>query len=1547
MRKIVLLALLFISVGKMFAQVNMQSGSATFSLPMFNWQDGKSRLNSVVSINYSSGSGLKTDDVASNIGQGWNLVAGGVITRMQVGEPDDQKPFVDGSNDLRKYPAGYLYNPVTADNGCPLALMNYPIYKDRNHLYKERNEVAADRELDYFSFQFNGRTGVFVLKKSDSTGVLLGDARIKISFNTGDMTGSQTRTRIKSFTIQDENGLIYRFQNFYSKAKVLKNSYCDPNLIQDLTQPEFNSGTIYHQYAFDDATIPNPYVINSWYLAEIEDPLIFPTRKVTFNYTSRNIDAQAGSDIAYYADKNYAILSRKRSLLITQDITSITYPDGHSVTLNYGANRVDLNGSKVLSSVDIVYNFQYISKYQLNTSYMMLNRYGIPETDFQKQVARLCLRSVVQYGPLLNGYNEPYYFDYYLGSGLSNDDIVPPPFSYAKDVWGYYNGAESSGTDGVSIGNNITALTKPLWEHTMGEIRGLVFLRTTTAAAVTLNPKTGYARNGLLKQVRYPAGGSLTYEYEQNSGVLDVSTTTIGGVHVARTKLVDGGYTNDCDHPLVTNYNYVLNGSVSSSLWGLEMPRNSLQIGNHYAPASKYYKFLAGCVYRYKYPGIQSKEQAVDLNGGQLFAIAFSEVMNWVSVVTTVIDAISYAARLSGPGSVIIDGIGAVLNFALTCFSSNNIDTVNGIYYNFDFNAVNPLPSQYSRVEVVEGDGGNGKTVFEFTSDADYAIWEPANPTGSMKQRFANWAYGLPKITTWYDKDGYKVKQTENKYEFNYAKQSFPKTGDYAFPSCKCEVKENYSQMSSSWENPASYDPATTFIKTSAAGFPVQVAIYDVFSGRIQLKETDERIYKQGTSSYAEVVTNYEYHTYGATNDNLLPYKILTRQSNGVRNMKLVTYSVDYNTTGDALAALRANNIVAEPVSSSNYVYADTGMIMTYQRIPGEVENRILSAQSLSDVDGEYPAIEKQDNEENEKDDATDAIVNSPDDGYWKILNETVTEFTTVANGNIKPYRTLVQRFSQPTYPYTLYVAPGSASNPAGYKETQTFAYDSRSNLVEMKDEGGHIVTNIYGYDDKYIIASVINASAADVPAYTSFETNDQGRWQVNGTPYFGGTVVVTGTGAFTLAGSNSLSANINTAKAYTLSCWATSGVSVSGSAVLAKSGPTINGFTYYEFNVPQGVATVIVTGNCLIDELRLYPSNARMRTIAYSPVIGKTSETDENNRTTYYEYEQLGRLRFIKDDKGNIVKMYEYNTAKKPGGCISDFTNLPVKEIFTRNNCGSGYQAESYEYTIAAGTFHSSISQEDVDRQVQQYINDHAQIEANANGSCSVLYYNTAHSESFTPETCPDGSTAPDVTYTVAANKYSSTNPALPDQLALAEIKSNGQAYANSYALAHGTCVTNTDPIWITDDDPVINCEVVGGVNTGYQIAYFHNINPNVTVPAEWKRVGQNTTSCPIPSGTGNISYYNYNNTNDFDLTIVNTATNASQSYTIPAGDTGPTILGTLADGDYTVTIAPHTYQTTVFDYRFNNDFRSSSLIVTINMHIVNGEGLLIEILN
>ena len=62
------------------------------------------------------------------------------------------------------------------------------------------------------------------------------------------------------------------------------------------------------------------------------------------------------------------------------------------------------------------------------------------------------------------------------------------------------------------------------------------------------------------------------------------------------------------------------------------------------------------------------------------------------------------------------------------------------------------------------------------------------------------------------------------------------------------------------------------------------------------------------------------------------------------------------------------------------------------------------------------------------------------------------------------------------------------------------------------------------------------------------------------------------------------------------------------------------------------------------IDEIRLYPANSQVETYVYDPLKGISVEFDNNGKATYYEYDLLGRLKVVRDQKRNIVKTYQYN---------------------------------------------------------------------------------------------------------------------------------------------------------------------------------------------------------------------------------------------------------------------------------------------------------------
>ena len=1030
---------LLFSVFHCCAQVDLQTGSATFSLPMFNWQDDKSNLNSTVSLNYSSGNGLKVNDVASNVGQGWNLVAGGVITRMQVGEPDDQ--VASGSSDpadTKKFPAGFLYAANPAYNGCPNALTKYPLYKKQNTAYSQHNIIAEDKQLDYFSFQFNGKAGMFVLDPTDGThhGRSIGDSKMIITYQEDAALFSQgIRTKITSFWIQDVDGLIYKF-TVQGMTKVLELNYCDVGLTQLQHLPKFRNLRVYQQTGFDNLT--TPWVIDNWYLSEIFDPLT--SRKVKFTYLTRMISpaqgvCNAGADFSYNSVKDYAVVVYKKSFTKSPEIDSIIYPDGHTFKFNYNlTDRFDFTGEQALASVDIKYNGRSLSRYILNTTYIMRSRFGTPSSTAEQRSARLFLRSVQKIGPDLKEDSPPYAFDYYTGSNVG-DDFVPPPFFYAKDIWGFYNGSNS-----VAYDNSAISLDKKVKDLLHIEIKGLCFMNASVSGPY-LNPKDGLARNGLMRQIIYPTGGTLTYEYVQNSGTIfgQGSAQMVGGVHVSKTTSTDGGYANGCANAISTQYNYVLSDGTTSSLWGLEMPQNGKWTASHYTPFDQVFR-ITGCKYKYFYPGIVSAKQTVDIAGLQQFMNAVQPFLGALSVVGTIMD-IATLIGSAAPGfgtiaAVVIDLLSYIVGIVSSC-SDQSQDPSTTIYYNMDLTAISPLPAQFKRVEIINGSGGAGKTIQTFTNDSTYALWVgpvaatlPVNDTRSFaaRQRFAPWAYGLPDTTIILDNTGKKVKQTINVYNFGSSKtliaQCLAHCGFFGasgltspLVSCKCDVTQSHSERSTEWNNEAVGPSYLT-----VGGPDMKVDYYGLYTGRTELATTYERVYKASDQTqYVETVSNYSYA------GNFEMNSISTTGSDGIGRGKLIKYTSDY--AGGIITTLLNNNIVSVPVEVST---------------------------SVSDASG---------------------------NGY--VLSEEVTEFTQVGNGAIKPSRKLEQRFAQPqpVNNFTYYLGPGS--DVSNYKVRQTFTYGPSGNLTTTKDEGNRSVANIYDYNQKYIVATIINAdSAADKPAY-------------------------------------------------------------------------------------------------------------------------------------------------------------------------------------------------------------------------------------------------------------------------------------------------------------------------------------------------------------------------------------------------------------------------------------------------------------------------------
>ncbi|MDN5205238.1 RHS repeat protein [Fulvivirgaceae bacterium BMA10] len=97
-----------------------------------------------------------------------------------------------------------------------------------------------------------------------------------------------------------------------------------------------------------------------------------------------------------------------------------------------------------------------------------------------------------------------------------------------------------------------------------------------------------------------------------------------------------------------------------------------------------------------------------------------------------------------------------------------------------------------------------------------------------------------------------------------------------------------------------------------------------------------------------------------------------------------------------------------------------------------------------------------------------------------------------------------------------------------------------------------------------------------------------------------------------------------------------------------------ISGASYEDVKIALGgdsqvTALQSMTGTTLkqtLDALRNHNDmkDALITTFTYDPIVGMISSTDPNGITTTYEYDELNRLRIIKDHEGNIVQHYDYH---------------------------------------------------------------------------------------------------------------------------------------------------------------------------------------------------------------------------------------------------------------------------------------------------------------
>ncbi len=220
--------------------VGYSTGIPQVSVPVYTYSNKALGLTLPVSLEYHAG-GVRSNEIASDVGLGWVLNAGGVITRVVRGIPDETNP------------SGFLhYGPLpnTELNA------NYPgDYTDRPSVLI--NSGQLDGQCDIFSFNFNGHAGQFVLGKNNDI-LIMPQSKIRIQYT---VDNSWWTGAITGFNITDEKGYKYYFND---------------------KETTFLTGSVYY----------NTYY-SAWYLSKIVTPMSMDS--IVFAYDSVLIHQTVGA----------------------------------------------------------------------------------------------------------------------------------------------------------------------------------------------------------------------------------------------------------------------------------------------------------------------------------------------------------------------------------------------------------------------------------------------------------------------------------------------------------------------------------------------------------------------------------------------------------------------------------------------------------------------------------------------------------------------------------------------------------------------------------------------------------------------------------------------------------------------------------------------------------------------------------------------------------------------------------------------------------------------------------------------------------------------------------------------------------------------------------------------------------------------------------------------------------------------------------------------------------------------------------------------------
>lgn len=353
--------------------VGLYTGIPKITIPLV--QLSGRRLSMPVSLSYHAG-GNKVESFATRTGLGWNLNAGGCISRVVRGLPDE------GVRGFLQISERFTYNSFLSDGSD----------EERYKRYDSASKGCLDTEPDVYSFNVNGITGTFTFNW-DKTIVISCDQKIEINYTLSSF-------QFSNWTIKDANGT-----NYFFDVVELTNSF--PESPQSTTKDPYNTLCV----TLND--IPT-----SWFISRLSTPdnleqMQFSYRQFIREYTF--VPSEQKMHYEYNGELFPSAKKIKRIRIFAKELVSITTDVGSSI--EFFSMPSSSSAFASLDSVLVKYDGEVIKKFAFR---------------YDQSIGRLTLKSLQEFGKDIKDSLPPYSFIY-------NPISLPPMDSYDQDHWGYYN----------------------------------------------------------------------------------------------------------------------------------------------------------------------------------------------------------------------------------------------------------------------------------------------------------------------------------------------------------------------------------------------------------------------------------------------------------------------------------------------------------------------------------------------------------------------------------------------------------------------------------------------------------------------------------------------------------------------------------------------------------------------------------------------------------------------------------------------------------------------------------------------------------------------------------------------------------------------------------------------------------------------------------------------------------------------------------------------------------------------------------------------------